>query len=158
MNTEPPCSDYVEVRGVVFLARMLHKIRLKHSGRLPEGYSVGVANPTCFDARFCRYWGVDFERISALVLSGKTDEEVFNALFEGRYLSPEHILCWNSFIVKRGWRDGVAEELEREKLARGLGDRADIQTFVDFHDVDEGRRPRYALRDEEAVGSVGAVD
>lgn len=143
MKTESPCSDYVEVRGVVFFARMLHKIRLKNAGRLSEDYGVGVTNPTSFDARFCRYWGVDFDRITALVLAGKSNEEVFDTLFEGRYLNPEHVLCWNSFIVKRGWRDGVAEELEREKQASGLGDRGDIQTFVDFHDVDEGRKPRF---------------
>lgn len=149
MTIQPPCSDYVETRGVVFFARMLDKIRLQREGRLPEGYSVGVSNPTCFDARFCRFWSVDFQRIASLVLSGKTDEEVFDALFEGRYVNPEHVLFWNSFIVKRGWRDGVTEELERDKATSGLGDRTDIKTFVDYHDVDEGRSPRYAVRDRE---------
>ena len=121
-------------------------------------YGVGTSNPMGFDARFCRFWGVVYDRITALVLSGKTNEEVFDALFEGRFLNPEHVLCWNSFIVKRGWRDSVTEELEREKAANGFGGRDDIQTFVDFHDVDEGRLPRYAVRDGVRASTATTLD
>ena len=49
---------------------------------------------------------------------------------------------WNHFLVKLGWRDDSSKELEEVKTANGLADRDDIQTWVDFHDVDEGRRPR----------------
>lgn len=140
------CSDYQEVRGVIFFARMVQKIRLKAEGRLPVGYHVGMAEPACFDARFCRFWDVDYDHIVALTLAGLTDEQVFDALFAGRRLNPEHILFWNGFLSKRGWRDEVSAELEELKRASGFGDRTDIQTFMDFHDADEGRRSKYAER------------
>lgn len=139
-----PCSDYIEIRGMVFFARMLSKIRLRQQGLLPADYELGTSSPTCFDARFCRFWNVDYEQIKSLTLAGKSDEAIFDAIFEGRTLNPEHVLCWNSFITKRGWRDGVSGELERLKLAEGLEGRTDVQTFVDFHDVDEGRSLRYS--------------
>ena len=39
-------------------------------------------------------------------------------------------------------RDDSSAELEEVKRASGFGDRADVQTWVDYHDVDEGRTPR----------------
>ena len=54
------------------------------------------------------------------------------------------ILVWNSFLVKRGWRDDGAPGLAVEKELSGFANRDDIQTYVDLHDVDEGRTPKYA--------------
>ena len=54
------------------------------------------------------------------------------------------MLCWNAFIEKRGWRDEASAELAAEKKAHGFGERDDIQTFLDFHDADEGRKPKYS--------------
>lgn len=144
MNTTTPCSDYIKTRGLVFFARMLDKIRLDAAGHLRSGYNLGMAEPSCFDARFCRFWEVDYERIRAATLAGKSDEEVLTAVLGPGPLNPERVLAWNSLILKRGWRDDVAEELEEVKRAHGFGDRTDIRTFVDFHDADEGRTPREA--------------
>ena len=144
MSTIDLCSDYVEVRGVVFFARMLGKIRLNAQGKLPTDYNLGMKNPESFDARFCRFWEVDFDKISERTLKGGTDEEVFDSVFAGRKVNPEHVLAWNDFLTKRGWRDEGSEELEQEKKARGFGDRRDIQTCIDFHDADEGRKPKYS--------------
>jgi hypothetical protein len=138
------CRDYVKVRGVNFFARMLGKIRLRAQGKLPKDYNIGMSNPESFDARFCRFWDVDFDKIAARTLEGGTDEEVFDSIFAGRKVNPEHVLIWNDFLEKRGWRDEGSEELEKEKKARGFADRKDIQTFVDFHDADEGRTPKYS--------------
>ena len=44
---------------------------------------------------------------------------------------------------KRGWRDdddGSTEELAAYKAESGLAHRADLVTFFDFYEVDEGRR------------------
>jgi Domain of unknown function (DUF5069) len=140
-----PCDDYVEVRGVVFFARMVDKIRLHYQELLHEGYNLGFSEPTSFDARFCRFWDIDYEHLVSLTVAGGTDEEIFDRIFAGRLpLNSEHILAWNSLILKRGWRDSSG--LQEEKENAGLGHRDDIQTFVDLHDVDEGRTPRYAAR------------
>jgi gluconokinase len=136
--------DYVRVRGVNFFARLLGKIRLHAQGKLPKDYNLGMTNSECFDARFCRFWDIDFDKLTARTLEGGTDEEVFDSVLAGRKLNPEHVLVWNDFLEKRGWRDEASEELQHEKDALGLGDRKDIQTFVDFHDADEGRKPKYS--------------
>ena len=137
-----PRSSYDEVRGVVFFARMLDKIRLHAAGRLPADYNVGFADPTSFDARFCRFWNVDFDQIAARTLQGGSDEEIFDAFLPSP-LNPEHVIGWNSLILKRAWRDNQTANLQAMKEKAGFGDRADILTYVDFHDAEEGRPPRY---------------
>lgn len=138
------CSDYVEVRGIMFFARLLQKIRLRAQGKLPKDYNIGMTNPGSFDARFCRFWDLDFDKLEARTLKGGTDEEVFDSVFAGRKINPEHVLVWNGFLSTRGWRDEASEELQQEKKAQGFGDRDDIKTFIDFHDADEGRKPKYS--------------
>ena len=120
---------------------------MKDRGLLPGDYNfVGCGVWDCFDARFCRFFGVDENELTERTRAGGSDEEILDWCFE-RYGRPneENIQAWNSFITKRGWRDESSEELEEVKRAHGLGDRADVQTWVDFHDVDEGRTPRSNL-------------
>ena len=139
-----PCNDYLTTKGVVFFARMLDKIRLQDQGLLPPGYNVaGCPVWDCFDARFCRFFEVDPAQLIERTLQGGSDDEVLEWCFQ-RFGRPneEKILYWNCFITKRGWRDESSEELEETKRACGLGERADVQTWVDYHDVDEGRTPR----------------
>ncbi|MGZ5553834.1 MAG: DUF5069 domain-containing protein [Chthoniobacterales bacterium] len=139
-----PCSDYVPTKGVIFFARMLDKLRLKEQGLLPGDYNyAGCPVWGCFDARFCRFFGVDAQQLVERVRAGGTDEEILDWCFEkfGRP-NEEKIQFWNSLVVKHGWRDESSQELEDVKKANGFGDRADVQTWVDFHDVDEGRTPR----------------
>jgi gluconokinase len=139
-----PCSDYIETRGINFFARMLDKIRLNAKGLLPEGYNLGFSDPTSFDARFCRFWLIEYDTVLERTLQGGSNEEIFDDVFEGRDISDDEILVWNEFLVKRGWRDGGSRELQQLKTEMGMGDRSDIQTFVDLHDVDEGRKPKYS--------------
>lgn len=139
-----PCSDYVETKGVVFFARMLDKLRLKDQGQLPDDYNyAGGPEPYCFDGYCCRFFGIDPAQLVERIRRGGTDEEILEWCFEkfGRP-TEERIKFWNDFIIKRGWRDSSSAELEEEKRANGFGDRADVQTWVDYHDVDEGRTPR----------------
>jgi hypothetical protein len=144
MKNQTPCSDYVETSGIIFFARMLDKIRLHAQGVLPAGYNLGLSDPTSFDARFCRFWAVDYDRLAAKTLEGGTNEELLRWCFEGRnFPNEEQILVWNSFIIKRGWRDSGTPGLIVEKKLSGFADRDDIQTYVDLHDADEGRTPRF---------------
>ena len=50
-------------------------------------------------------------------------------------MTDEEIDIWNSFILKRGWRD--ASGLQADKEASGFGDRDDIQTFVELFKAEE---------------------
>jgi hypothetical protein len=149
MQTQTPVNDYHETKGLIYFARMLDKIRLKASGRLPPGYFVGLdPDPTVFDARCTRFLGVNYDELRKRTLEGGSDEEILEWCFEhGRRPSEEEILIWNAFLSKRGWRDEASEELEAAKKREGLGDRDDIQTWIDLHDAEEGRVPRGARRE-----------
>ena len=140
MNTQTPCSDYVETSGIVFFARMVDKIRLHAKGLLPSDYHLGFSDPTSFDARFCRFWEIDYDEVVAKTLEGGTNEEILEWAFRNRKLpNEEQKLVWNSFLLKRGWRDSGTDGLLSYKMENGFGDRSDIQTYVDLHDAEEGR-------------------
>jgi hypothetical protein len=141
---QTPCSDYHETKGLIYFARMLDKIRLNADGRLAPGYFLGVADdPTFFDARCTRFLGINYDELVARTLQGGSNEEILDWCFErGRKPGEEEVLIWNSFISKRGWRDESSADLQAAKKQLGWGDRDDIQTWVDLHDVEEGRTPR----------------
>ena len=148
MSTQFPVSDHVKTRGVVYFARMVDKIRLHAAGKLPADYvsHLGFADNTSFDARCCRFWELDYEQVKARVLKGGTTDEIFDDLFAGRQpLNAEQVFVWNLFLLKRGWRDSGSAGVTAEKQARGFAGRADIQTYVDMHDAEEGRDPLAVL-------------
>ena len=140
---QTPCSDYQETRGLIYFARMLDKIRLKAAGRLEDGYFLGTEDPTFFDARCTRFLGVDYGELAVRTLQGGSNEEILEWCFaRGRKPSEEEIEVWNAFIAKRGWRDAGSADLQAAKARAGWSGREDIQTWVDLHDVEEGRTPR----------------
>ena len=139
---QTPCSDSVETKGLVYFARMLDKIRLHASGELPPDYFVGVADdPTLFDARCTRFLGVDYDELVARTLQGGSNEEILDWCFKrGRHPSDEDIAIWSSFLLKRGWRDDASSDLQAAKERGGFEKRDDIQTWVDLHNAEEGRK------------------
>lgn len=140
-RTAYPKSAYDRVGGLVYFARMLDKIRLHAAGRLPEAYhkNLGIG----FDGRCVRFLRVDYQALRGRVLQGGTDEELLQWCFDqGRRPNEEETLIWNSFMVKRGWKDeadGSTQELDGYKAASGLSSRQDLLTFFDYYEVDEGR-------------------
>lgn len=111
MQFQTPVDESVATSGIVFFARMLDKIRLHAAGRLGPGYLRGMTEPTCFDARFCSFWEVDYRALEARTLEGGTDEEVLAWCFRDRSFPDEHeILQWNTRLLKRAWFDNGAAE------------------------------------------------
>jgi hypothetical protein len=147
MQTQTPCSDHVETKGLIYFARMLDKIRLKARGELPPDYFTGVdEDPTMFDARCTRFLDVNYDELVERTLKGGSDEEILEWCFErGRRPSDEEISIWNAFLMKRGWRDDASADLQAAKERSGLGDCDDIKTWVDLHDAEEGRKPLATL-------------
>jgi len=122
------------VGGIVFFGRMLDKIRLHAQGKLPSDYKRGTGT----DSRVCRFLGVEYAAVVEQALAGVGDKEILEWCFaHGRKPSEEEVFMFNAFLSKRGWRDNQTQELEQMKRDRGFGDRADIQTFFDFHRADE---------------------
>lgn len=136
-----PVSDHVKTKGLVYFTRMLDKIRLNAKGELPPGYFTGVEEPTHFDARCTRFLGVNYDELVERAIQGGSDAEILQWCFErGREPSEEEIEVWNAFILKRGWRDAGSEELAASKKEAGFAGRDEIQTWVDLHDAEEGRK------------------
>ncbi|MBV9008783.1 MAG: DUF5069 domain-containing protein [Verrucomicrobia bacterium] len=138
-----PVSDRVETKGLVYFARMLDKIRLRAAGELPSDYFVGGVeeDPTLFDARCTRFLAVDYDELATRTLQGGSNDDVLEWCFEhGRRPSEEETRIWNAFLTKRGWRDEASADLQAAKERNGWANRDDIQTWMDLHDAEEGRK------------------
>lgn len=132
-------SAHDEVGGIVYFGRMLDKIRLKAGGKLPAEYNIGTKNWYDFDARCTRFLGVNYAALKRRTLLGGADPQILRWCFKnGRKPSKEQIEIWNTFMKKRGWQDGSSEGLMADKRTAGLGRRADIVTWFDLFDADEG--------------------
>jgi hypothetical protein len=135
-----PVSAFTKVGGVYFFARTLDKIRLHARGELHEDHHAFIGKG--FDGRLCRFLRIEYEALTARVLAGGTDEEIFAWCRQnGRGLDDLDVLVWNGFAAKRGWRDEATAALEQNKAGSGLSHRADLVTFFDYYEVDEGRAP-----------------
>ncbi len=127
-----------KVGGIVFFGRMLDKIRLNAAGKLPPDYHVGTAEWTWFESRCTRFLGIDHAALTEQVLKGGDDQQILDWCFRhGRRPSDEEIEIWNDFMEKRGWRDNSSHGLLETKRKQGFAERADIQTWFDFHRADE---------------------
>ncbi len=138
-------SAYEQINGIVYLPRMLEKIRMHAQGKLPEDYIpyLGVG----FDGRCVEFLGVNYESIREIVIAGASDHEVFSwCQKNGQARTDTEKLIWNEIMVKRGWRDtgAASNDFLAYKQKYGFGDRGDIQTYFDFFDADEGRPPTSA--------------
>jgi hypothetical protein len=131
-------SPHVQVGGLVHFGRMLDKIRLHAAGKLPADYQENLGKG--FDERCCHFLHVKYPDVIAQTKAGHKDEEVLRWCFaNGRKPSEDDIEIWNAFMSKRGWRDAAAERLAQRKKESGFENRADVQTFFDYIDADEGR-------------------
>src|SRR5277367_5345832 len=83
MSEKFPRSPYDAVKGLVYFARMLDKIRLHEKGVLPPLYLPHLGGG--FDGRCLNLLGVKYEDVKKLVLAGEPDEKVLEwCLAHGR--------------------------------------------------------------------------
>jgi hypothetical protein len=137
-------SPFEQVKGIVYFGRMLDKIRLFASGKLPEGWHAarGCETKTSFDARCCRFLHINYAALEKETLKGGSDEELLAWVFKnGRQPSDEDIEIWNAFMTKRGWRDAGTPRLNERLAEIGLPP-GTVLTMFEFIDLDEGRPPR----------------
>lgn len=129
------------VGGLVYFGRMLDKIRLAARGELPEAWEAmrGPVFKGTFDARCCRFLGVDYAALEAETLKGGSDEALLEWAFtKGRRPREDDIEMWNEFLLKRGWRDSATQRLTERLAEIGLPP-GTVQTMFEFMDLDEGR-------------------
>jgi len=138
-------SPYAKVGRLVYLGRMLDKIRLHAEGKLPAEYieNLGDSIYGMFDTRCCHFLRVPYSQIKAWTLGQASDEAVLLlAEADGGRRSDEECEIWNSFLMKRGWHDPAENvaNLRRRIAESGLGGKG-IETYFDYIDLDEGRDP-----------------
>lgn len=135
-------SPFEPVNGLVYFGRMLDKIRLAAAGKLPADWEAarGLKHHTSFDARCCRFLGINYLALEAETLKAdKTDAELLEWAFQhGRRPGEEEIEIWNAFMTKRGWRDAGTSRLNERLAEIGLPP-GTVQTMFEFIDLDEGR-------------------
>ena len=71
-------SPYAKLGRIVYLPRMLDKIRLNALGKLPAEYceNLGDGKPGMFDTRCCGFLRVAYDAIRKRTLEGGSDEQV----------------------------------------------------------------------------------
>jgi hypothetical protein len=147
-------GPYELVGGLMHFGRMLDKIRLHASGKLPAGYlpCLGASHPTNFDGRVCRFLRIDYEDLAKHCKHGGTDEAVLAWAFScGQRPSQEETEIFNAFLMKRGWRDEASEELLRRATEVGLNS---VATYFDFIDIDEERPARFPADPSPCSGQI----
>lgn len=133
-----PRSPKDTVGGIVYLGRMIDKIRLMNAGELHPDLHANLGKG--FDERASWLLGVPYEDLRARVGQGGPDEEILAWCFEnGSHPCEELIEIWNGFMTKRGWSDELSETLVRRKKESGFEARDEIQTMFHYIDADEGR-------------------
>ena len=139
MKIEGIKGCFEKTGGMFYFARMCSKIRLHAQGKLPTDYHDMIGKG--FDGRTCRYLGVRYEDVKTQVLSGKTGEEVLEWCFaNGRRLTAEEILIYNSFMSKRGWRDDETDDYNPAMIKEyGVRDDGSVLTDFELIEMDEGR-------------------
>jgi hypothetical protein len=136
---QPPRSAYDKTSGMMYFARMLDKIRLFAKEDLRPDFHSNLGKGA--DNWCVGFLRVEYSALRDRVLAGGTDEEVLAWCQQtGRDLNDTDLLVWNSFVAKLGWNDLAAPRLRKFKEASGLSDRHDIQTMVEYFEVDEGRK------------------
>ena len=131
-------SPTLKVGGVVYVGRMLDKLRQNEKGQLPSDYQANLGRG--FDSSCCTFLRVDYHQLVQRVKEGGSDEEILNWCFSvGHRPSEDQVYVWNEYMRKRGWNDELSEILKRRKKEAGMAGRSEIQTMFDFIDADEGR-------------------
>jgi hypothetical protein len=134
-----PRSAYDQVDGLLYFARLLDKIRLHARGELREDFHENLGKGA--DHWCVGFLHVDYDALKHRVLEGGSDEEILHWCFaKGRELNDVDRMIWNQFAKKLGWNDIATARLEVLKTQSGLADRCDIQTMMEYFEVDEGRK------------------
>ena len=141
MSTVPGLrSPYVKVGRLVYVGRMLDKIRLLAAGKLPADYQANLGKG--FDSRCVSFLRVNYDELKARTLVGDLSDEQLLAWAEqrGGARTDEECEVWSGFMMKRGWRDEAAEILAR-RIKESAFEGKPIMTMFDYLDFDEGRDP-----------------
>jgi len=127
--------------GWAYLPRFIDKIRLSEAGQLHEDYQPNYLHKG-FDAKWLETVGMGPEEFVEFVKSSATDGQICDWVRENVEADDSTKELFNDSVLNYGSDEtntDLRERLAMRKEEAGLGDRDDIQCFVDFIDADEGR-------------------
>ena len=136
-----PRSPRETMAGWIYLPRLIDKIRLNLAGKLHEDYRPNFLHRG-FDAKWFETAGVDPDDFTALVAGSDTDGQVADWVRHNVIVGAETREDFNATVGNYGADEtdvDLRARLAQRKEDTGMGDRNDIQCFVDFIDADEGR-------------------
>ena len=125
--------------GWVYLPRFIDKVRLHLAGKLPPDYQENFTKG--FDGQWLKAAGLSADPFIELVKNSITDGEVCDWVRANVKKTDAEKSAFANFVLNRGRENdsAIRERLELRKKQAGVAHRADIQTFVDMIDADEGR-------------------
>ncbi len=136
--TALPRSARDEIEGIIYLPRLFDKIRLMSAGTLHPDFQANLG--IGMDLWTCQFLGVAYEDLKAQILAGATDVDALAWARENGLTRPDFELAWfNSYIRNRGFRDDMSTRLAERKKETPKTDRDDIQSFMDYIEIDEDR-------------------
>ena len=136
-----PRSPRETMGGWIYLPRLIDKIRLNLAGKLHEDYLPNFLHRG-FDFKWFEAAGVDPDEFTSLVAASETDGQVVDWVSRNVLANDETRTAFNAGVASYGSDQSDAElreRLDQRKEDAGMGERNDIQCFVDFIDADEGR-------------------
>lgn len=144
-----PRSGREPLGGVVFLPRTIDKMRAYINGTVGE-YNVGQTHRGISDYTYALF-GVTVAQFEQAVRENPTDDGVLAWLYRyGKRPTEQEIDQYNRTVLSLGPQNEQGMAALRARLEKlGFADRTDVATFLDLHDLEEGREvPR---RGVEAV-------
>jgi len=130
-----------KMAGWLYLPRLVDKIRLSEAGKLHTDYLPNFLHKG-FDAKWLETAGLDPDEFVAVVKGTISDGEVTDWVLENVGADESTKELFNDAVGNYGADEANTElrqRLAERKAEAGMGDRDDIQCFVDFIDADEGR-------------------
>lgn len=134
-----PRSPLEMMAGWVHLPRLIDKIRLNLAGHLADDYQGNLLKKG-FDAEWLEVAGVEEDKFVELVAKSTCDGQVCDWVLRNVKVSERDKEQFKEHVINYGREgDELRAKLQQRKEESGMGDRADIQCFVDYIDADEGR-------------------
>ena len=136
-----PRSPREKMVGWLYLSRFIDKIRLAGAEKLHADYQPNYLHKG-FDAKWLETAGLEAEEFVAVVNNTITDGEVADWVRENVEVDEATRDLFNDAVGNYGADESnkeLRELLAQRKEEAGMGDRDDVQCFVDFIDADEGR-------------------
>lgn len=135
-------SPYIphKATGLLHLPRFIAKIRKHLAGTLPKSYRRNFCRG--FDRFLCLHLGVDPQYVVEAVRACGNDDAALDARLLALFPKDLRVAKWNRECVQKGMSE-IGRETLREALRKmDASEReADIISFADMIDFDEGRIP-----------------